>query len=63
MGRAAKFINDPRNLPDIDWIPEHDISNSPDKNQTNSDSDPKQVPEVKKYGLRKNINPPKKLDL
>ena len=25
IGRGAKFINDPIALPDIDWIPEHEI--------------------------------------
>ena len=59
MGRGVKFVNDPSNLPDIDWIPENDISNSPDKDQEKPDDCDK----VKKYGLRRNIKPPQKLDL
>ena len=31
IGGGAKFVNDPSNLPDIDWVPENGISNSPDK--------------------------------
>ena len=50
IGRAAKFVNYPTNLPDN--------SNPLDKNQTKPDGD-----KVKKYGLRKNINTPKRLDL
>ena len=66
MGRGAKFVNDPSNLPDIDWVPENDISNSPDKDQEQPDSVQNKSNEndkVKKYGLRRNIKPPQKLDL
>ena len=50
VGRAAKFVNHPDNLPDIDPIPSYD--KSPD----NSDASTK-------YNLRKNIKGPTKLDL
>ena len=66
MGRGAKFVNDPSNLPDIDWVPENDISNSPDKDQEQPDSVQNKSSEndkAKKYGLRRNIKPPQKLDL
>ena len=66
MGRGAKFVNDPSNLPDIDWVPENDISDSLDKDQEQSDSVQNKSNEndkVKKYGLRRNIKPPQKLDL
>ena len=66
MGRGAKFVNYPSNLPDIDWVPENDISNSPDKDQEQPDSVQNKSSEndkVKKYGLRRNIKPPQKLDL
>ena len=33
IGRGEKFVNGPSNLPDIDWVSENDISNSPDKDQ------------------------------
>ena len=60
MGRGAKFVNDPSNLPDIDWIPENDISNSPDKDQEKPDDIPNKSNDcdrVKKHGLRRNIKP------
>ena len=66
MERGAKFVNDPSNLLDIDWVPENDISNSPDKDQEKSDDIPNKsndCDKVKKYGLRRNIKPPQKLDL
>ena len=66
MGRGAKFVNDPSNLPDIDWVPENDISDSLGKDQEQSDSVQNKSNEndkVKKYGLRRNIKPPQKLDL
>ena len=50
LGRAAKFVNHPDNLPDIYPIPNCD--KSPDM----SDADTK-------YNLRKNIKGPTKLDL
>ena len=53
------------NLPDIDRVFENDISGSPDKDQ----EQPYDVPnksndcdKVRKYGLRRNIKPPQKLD-
>ena len=55
IGRGAKFINDPKALPDIDFVNEHD---SPIKdNQTMTKDTPK------KYDLRRSVKPPKKLDL
>ena len=55
IGRGAKFINDPKALPDIDFVDEH---NSPIKdNQTMTKDTPK------KYDLRRSVKPPKKLDL
>ena len=57
--RGAKFVNDPSNLPDIDWIPENDISNLPDKDKLPN----KPTDKVKTYGLRRHIKPPQKLDL
>ena len=50
VGRAAKFINHPDNLPDIDPIPNHD--KSPDKSDAGT-----------KCNLRKNIKGSTKLDL
>ena len=64
IGRGAKFVNDPSNLPDIDWIPENDISYSPDKDKGNPDKVPnKATDKTKTYGLRRHIKPPQKLDL
>lgn len=67
IGRGAKFVNSPRNLPDIDWTiesdndnPGNDNSNSPDKN---NDTPTNQTDKTKKYSLRKNIKPPNRLDL
>ena len=55
IGRGAKFINDPKALPDIDFVNKHD---SPIKdNQTMTKDTPK------KYDLRRSVKPPKKLDL
>ena len=50
VGRAAKFVDHPDNLPDIDPIPNHD--KSPDKSDAGT-----------KYNLRKDIKGPTKLDL
>ena len=58
LGRGAKFVNDPSNLSDIDWVPENDISNSPDKDQEKPDDIPNKsndCDKVKKYGLRRKI--------
>ena len=55
IGRGAKFINDPKALPDIDWLPEDDTPI--EDNLTLTKDSPK------KYNLRKSVNPPKKLDL
>ena len=55
IGRGAKFINDPKALPDIDWIPENDTP--PKENQTVTKDSPK------KYNLRRTVKPPQKLDL
>ena len=49
IGRAARFVNHPDNLPDVDFKP----------NQT--DDAVKSPPN--KYNLRQHINPPTKLDL
>ena len=48
--RAAKFVNHPDNLPDIEPIPNYD--KSPDKSDAGT-----------KYNLRKYIKGPTKLDL
>ena len=50
VGRAAKFVNHPDNLPDIDPKLNHD--KSPDKSDAGT-----------KYNLRKNIKGPTKVDL
>ena len=67
IGRAAKFVNHPSRLPDVDPLP--DVDNS----TTNlPDSDLVPMPDIGKepnkvnttdYNLRRNIKPPKKLDL
>ena len=55
IGRAARFINHPDNLPDVDITPDHDL--------------PITVPSDQKYNvgtgynLRKSIKAPTKLDL
>ena len=48
IGRAAKFVNHPDNLPDIDFIPD----------QTDDAVKP-----GNRYSLRESIKPPNKLDL
>ena len=64
IGRGAKYVNDPSNLPDIDWIPENDISNSPDKDKDKPDKVlNKATNKTKTYGLRRHIKPPQKLNL
>ena len=55
IGRGAKFINDPKGLPDIDWTPEND---NPIRDNPNVTKD-----SPKKYNLRKSVNPPTKLNL
>ena len=62
IGRAARFINPPENLPDIDFIP--DKIHTPDKNdiQPNKVDDIADIPHHK-YILRKSIKAPTKLDL
>ena len=62
IGRGAKFVNDPNNLPDIDWLPENDNENLPDNDTSNSPDKNNDKPE-KRYGLRRHIKPPQKLDL
>ena len=49
IGRAARFVNHPDNLPDIDFKPDQtdDTAKSPSN----------------KYSLRKSFKPPTKLDL
>lgn len=49
VGRAARFVNHPDNLPDIDFIPD-------------KTDDPGKLPNPK-YSLRRSIKPPEKLDL
>lgn len=52
IGRAAKFVNHPDNLPDIDFKPEI-------LKQESKETEP----DKQKYSLRKTINAPNKLDL
>ena len=49
IGRAAKFVNHPDNLPDIDFEPDQE-NNTVQLSQN-------------KYNLRQSINPPTELDL
>ena len=49
IGRAARFVNHPDNLPDIDFIPDQ--------------ADDVVKPPVNRYSLRESIKPPDKLDL
>ena len=62
IGRGAKFVNAPNNLPDIDWLPENDNEDLPDNDTSNLPDKNNDKPE-KRYGLRRNIKPPQKLDL
>ena len=55
IGRGAKFINDPKALPDIDFVDEHDSPIKDNQTMTKDTS--------KKYDLRRSVKPPKKLDL
>ena len=62
IGRAARFVNHPDNLPDIDLIP--DKFHTSDENNIK----PKKVDDIAdtshhKYSLRKSIKAPTKLDL
>ena len=50
IGRAARFVNHPDNLPDIDFEPPDQVNNTV------------QLPQ-NKYNLRQSIKPPTKLDL
>ena len=54
MGRGAKFVNNPANLPDIDWVPENDNDKSPDK--SNNKPENEQTPRP-----RRTIKPPQRL--
>ena len=58
VGRAARFVIHPENLPDIDFIP--DKIHTPDKNIK-----PTKIDDIgdHKYSLRKSIKVPTKLDL
>ena len=49
IGRAARFVNHPDNLPDIDFIPDQ--------------TDDAVKPPGNRYSLRESIKPPNKLDL
>ena len=62
VGRAARFVNHPENLPDIDFIP--DKIQTLDKNNIK----PTKIDYIAdtshhKYSLRKSIKVPSKLDL
>ena len=70
MGRGAKFVNDPSNLPDIDWIPENDNDNLPDNDNENLPNDDTEnspdktnvTPEVvQKTRPKRTIKPPQRL--
>ena len=78
IGRAARFVNHPDNLPDVDFKPaqvnnakQHDkpkdSHNKDDMiNQNNTNRDKAQdsnKPSQAKYCLRKTIKPPNRLDL
>ena len=62
IGRAARFVNHPENLPDINFIPNK--IHTPDKNdiKPNKVDDIADIPH-QKYSLRKSIKAPTKLDL
>ena len=62
VGRAARFVNHPENLPDIDLLP--DKIHTLDKNniKPNKTDDIADIPHHK-YSLRKSIKAPTKLDL
>ena len=60
MGRGAKFVNDPSNLPDIDWTPEND--NLPDNDNGNPPDKDKDTPDnVQTSRPRRTIKPPQRL--
>ena len=70
MGRGAKFVNDPSNLPDIDWIPENDNDNLPDNDNENlPDDDTENSPDktnvtpevVQNTRPKRTIKPPQRL--
>ena len=56
VGRAARFVNHPENLPDIDFVPD---KNNIKPNKADNIADTSH----NKYSLRKSIKPPTKLDL
>ena len=62
IGRGAKFVNHPNNLPDIDWTIESE-NELPENDTNNSTNNDKTTNQPKKYGLRKTIKPPNRLDL
>ena len=55
IGRAPKFVNHPSRLPDVDLLP--DLLPKPD-----TEKEPNKV-NTTDHNLRRNIKPPKKLDL
>ena len=62
VGRAARFVNHPENLPDIDFIPDKihiPVKNSIKPNKIDDIADTSHH----KYSLRKSIKAPTKLDL
>ena len=61
IGRAAKFINHPKNLPDIDLLPETDTQAEKGNQDRNNQTINKDSP--KKYNLRTNPKPSNKLNL
>ena len=67
IGRAAKFVNHPSRLPDVDLLPDVDnsITNLPHIDlapMPDIGKEPNKV-NTTDYNLRRNIKPPKKLDL
>ena len=78
IGRAARFVNHPDNLPDVDFKPaqvnnakqhdkpkdSHNKDDMINQNKTNRDkAQDSNKPSQAKYCLRKTIKPPNRLDL
>ena len=67
IGTAATSVNHPSRLPDVDLLPDVDNSttNLPDSDLAPEPDPGKEPNKVKAtdYKLRRNIKPPKKLDL
>ena len=62
IGRAARFVNHPDNLPDIDFISDKVYTSDKNNIKPNKADDIAKTSHHK-YSLRKTIKPPTKLDL